>query len=72
MINEHQRPIKAPLNTIIPNLHEHLQWVPVIYVLALAELRYVRVKRDERVGRAQVKRVVDAPVDLFLKEGKNK
>jgi len=46
-------------------LHEHLQRVPSIHVLALAELRNIRVERDERIGRTEIKRVVYPPIDLF-------
>lgn len=60
---------KTEARTLQPirNLHKHLHWVPGIYILALAELRYIRVKGDEGVSRTQVQRVVDAPVDLFRK-----
>ena len=45
-------------------LYEHPQRVPVISVLALTELRNIRIERDERVGCAEVQRVVDAPINL--------
>ena len=50
-----------------PHLYEHPHRVPVIDVLALAKLGYIRVERDKCVRRAEVQRVVDAPVDLRKK-----
>lgn len=51
--------------TPLLHLHEHPQRVSIVGVLTLTKLRYIWVERNERVRRAEVQRIVDAPIDLI-------
>ena len=42
--------------------HKHLQRVPIVHVLAFAQLADIRVEGHERVSGTQVERVIDTPI----------